>query len=432
MRNFFVAGKKGFQAGEGSRVRRALRVSVCMGAMLLALAPGTVRAAAPEMWVATWGTSQLQPSGNEVMPPHTFDHTTLRQVVHVSTGGSRLRLRLSNAFGQEALEIAAVRVAKSSGKGGVVEGSSRAVTFSGRGAVSVPMGSEYVSDALAMDVAPLSNLVIDLEIASAPAAVTLHTGARATSFLASGSHAGEAALTPVQTFTRWYFLAGVEVAKQTANAGVVVAFGDSITDGHGATTDGNDRWTDVLARRLAADAKTRDLGVVNAGIGGNHLLYDGLGPNALARFDRDVLARPGVRYVLLLEGINDLGGLDRLADHGPEVHAAWLQQVEAAMAQMVLRAHDHGIKVIGGTLTPYVGSDYYHPKAASEADRVALNAWIRESHTFDAVVDFDAAVRDPASPERMLPAADSGDHLHPGPEGYRRMGEEVPLALFAR
>lgn len=386
-------------------------------------------------WIATWGSAQLQPYGAEVLSPKTFDHTTLREVVHVSAGGSQVRIRLSNVFGQSALEIASVSISRPAAgaeRGVIVPESAQKLTFHGATSVSVPMGSEYVSDPISVKLPALSDLVVDIEINAAPMNVTLHTGARATSFLASGSHGGEAKLPSAQSWTRWYFLSGVEVLSGERNAGTVVAFGDSITDGHASTTDGNDRWPDFLARRFAAEAKTHGLGVVNAGIGGNHLLYDGLGPNALARFDRDVLARPGVRYVILLEGINDLGGLDRLEDHGAAVHAAWLAQVESAMAQIVVRSHERGIIVYGATLTPYLGSDYYHPNAASEADRIALNDWIRDSHTFDDVIDFDAVVRNPEKRDHMLPAADSGDHLHPGPEGYRRMGDAIPLKLFVR
>jgi lysophospholipase L1-like esterase len=208
--------------------------------------------------------------------------------------------------------------------------------------------------------------------------------------------------------------------------------GDSITDGHGATTNGNDRWTDVLAARLQASPGTRGLGVSNQGIGGNHLLTDGLGPNALARFDRDVLATAGVRWVIVFEGVNDLGGLARNGEVTPADHAALVQRVLAAYEQMILRAHAHGLRVIGATITPYVGSDYYHPGALSEADRQAVNVWIRAAGHFDAVIDFDAVVRDPEHLDRLLPAFDCGDHLHPSPAGYKAMGEAVSLSLFAQ
>jgi lysophospholipase L1-like esterase len=227
----------------------------------------------------------------------------------------------------------------------------------------------------------------------------------------------------------WYQVSGIDVLAGSGAASIVV-LGDSITDGHGATTNGNDRWTDVMAARLQASASTRGIGVSNQGIGGNHLLTDGLGPNALARFDRDVLAPAGVRWVIVFEGVNDLGGLARLGEVTQAEHDAEVKRVMAAYEQMILRAHAHGLRVIGATITPYVGSDYYHPGPLSEADRQAVNAWIRAAGHFDAVVDFDAVVRDPEHLDRLLPAFDSGDHLHPSPAGYKAMGEAVAVSLF--
>ena len=212
----------------------------------------------------------------------------------------------------------------------------------------------------------------------------------------------------------------------------MVALGDSITDGHGATTTGNDRGPDVLAQRLQASDATRGIGVLNQGIGGNHLLTDGLGPNVLARFDRDVLAQPGVRWVIVLEGVNDLGGLTRLSDPPQEVHAAFVRRLLASYEQIVARAHDAHLRVVGATILPYTDSDYYHPPASNEADRQVINAWIRAAGHFDAVVDFDEALADPARPNHLNPAYDSGDHLHPSAAGYRAMGELISPSLFAR
>jgi lysophospholipase L1-like esterase len=188
----------------------------------------------------------------------------------------------------------------------------------------------------------------------------------------------------------------------------------------------------VLAQRLQGSPEARNIGVSNQGIGGNHLLTDGLGPNALSRFDRDVLAPAGVRWVIVFEGVNDLGGLARNGEVTPAEHAALVQRVLAAYQQIVVRAHAHGLRVIGATVTPYVGSDYYHPGPLSEADRQAVNQWIRAAGHFDAVVDFDAVVRDPQQPDRLLPKFDCGDHLHPSPAGYRAMGDAIPLELFSR
>jgi lysophospholipase L1-like esterase len=278
-----------------------------------------------------------------------------------------------------------------------------------------------------MSSAPLSDLVVTMMIESAPEGVTFHSGARATSFLLSGDHVADAQFISPQTLTHWYFLAGVEVAGGK-DVGAVVTLGDSITDGHGATTDANERWPDVLARRLVGDG----VGVVNQGIGGNRVLQDSLGPNALARFDRDVLSTPGVRYLIILEGINDLGGLDRFEEHSKETHDALVEELKGAFRQMVERAHAHGIRVYGATLTPYLGSGYYHPSVRSEEDRQNLNRWIRTSSTFDDVIDFDALVRDPSDSDHLAPESDSGDHLHPGPAGYKRMGEGISLKLFKK
>jgi lysophospholipase L1-like esterase len=212
----------------------------------------------------------------------------------------------------------------------------------------------------------------------------------------------------------------------------VVVLGDSITDGHGSTTNGNDRWTDVLAERLQGSATTRDIGVLNEGIGGNHLLTDGLGPNALARFDRDVLAQTGVHWLIVFEGVNDLGDLTRKGEVPAAEHTLLVQRMLGAYQQIITRAHAHGVRVIGATITPYMGSDYYHPSPTNEADRQTVNAWIRAPGHFDAVLDFDKVMRDPHQPDRLRPAYDCGDHLHPSPAGHRAMGEAVPLSLFIR
>ena len=393
-------------------------------------------AAGPAHWVASWTASLTAPYGTETLPPGTLDNATLRETVHLSAGGTEIRLHLSNAFGEQPLLLRRVTVALPAGAGkptGAVEPASvRPVVFDGETAVTIPPGAEYLSDPLRLRVKPGSDLVVSLSIASAPAAATLHAGARATEYLLQGDHASDATLPGAATNMRWYFLAGVEVGA-AADATALVAFGDSITDGHGATTDGNDRWPDNLARRLQGNPRTASVAVANQGIGGNCLLQVCIGPPALARFDRDVVAVPGVRSVMVLEGINDLGALSRKEPQPAATHTELVQRIEGAYLQMIARAHAHGIRVVGATLTPWMGSEYYHPDAAAEADRVAVNTWIRQSGRFDAVVDFDTAVRDPNQPNRLLPAYDSGDHLHPGPEGYRKMAAAIdPAQLFAR
>jgi lysophospholipase L1-like esterase len=206
----------------------------------------------------------------------------------------------------------------------------------------------------------------------------------------------------------------------------VVALGDSITDGKGSTDNQDERWTDILAQRVAPYG----LAVINRGIGGNSVVAGGLGPTALSRFDRDVLGTPGVRYLILLEGVNDLGGLDRTKAHPIEDHTALVDALKSAYKEIARKAHDHGIQVFGGTVMPYTGAEFYHPSKLSEGDRQALNAWIRTSGTFDAVIDFDMALRDPEQPDRLATEAESVDHLHPGPGGYKRMGEVIPSTLF--
>jgi lysophospholipase L1-like esterase len=246
-----------------------------------------------------------------------------------------------------------------------------------------------------------------------------------------GDFVSAAALTDAKHVDHWYQIAEIDV-QAAPPAAALVAIGDSITDGHGATTNGNDRWTDVLAEHLQSSSATRSIGVSNQGIGGNHLLTDGLGPNALARFDRDVLAPAGVRWVIVFEGVNDLGNLALKGEVSASDHAALVQRIIAAYQQMIARAHAHGLRVYGATITPYVGSNYYHPAPQSESDRQAVNQWIRTPGHFDAVIDFDAVVRDPENPDRLLPAYDCGDHLHPSPAGYKAMGNAIPLELFTR
>jgi len=309
--------------------------------------------------------------------------------------------------------------------------SDRPLTFAGNPDVTIPPGAEFVSDALEFPVTPLSDVAVTFHLDAPPVQETGHPGSRSTTYYAHGDAVSAPDLTDAKKVDHWYQLTEIDV-HTARGAGSVVALGDSITDGHGATTDGNDRWTDVLAARLQASKKTRNIGVSNQGIGGNHLLTDGLGPNVLARFDRDVLAPAGGRWVIVFEGVNDLGGLARTGEVPAEAHQAMVEHVIAAYEQIIERAHEHGLHVYGATITPYVGSGYYHPGPLSEADRQAVNAWIRAAGHFDAVIDFDAVVRDPEHPDRMLPAYDCGDHLHPGPAGYKAMGEAVPLSLFAK
>jgi lysophospholipase L1-like esterase len=391
-------------------------------------------------WVGSWAASQQVPETGNLLDPELMRDATLRQVVHLSVGGSQLRVRLSNAFGTQPLNLTSVHVARpleqtsAAGGSAIDVASDRAVTFHGAADVTIPAGAEYLSDAVALPMAALSNLAISIHFDRPPMGETGHPGSRATSYFAHGDLVSAVSLPDAKTVEHWYQVSGVDVAGPE-KAATVVTLGDSITDGHGTTTNGNARWPDVLAGRMQADKSTRMmgvLGVLNEGIGGNRLLLDGLGPNALARFDRDVVAQTAVRAVIVLEGVNDLGTLTREHDVSAEEHAALVGRIEAAYTQMIERAHAHGIRAIGATILPYGGSGYYHPGPESEADRQAINAWIRAAEHFDGVVDFDQVTRDPQHPDRLLPAYDSGDHLHPGPAGYKAMGDAIPLTLLTR
>lgn len=382
------------------------------------------------VWVGSWACSQQIPEPDNALPSDDLRDATLRQMVHLSAGGNAIRIHLSNAFGSAPLHLISVHIARplSTTSPKIDPATDRAVTFTGRSEVVIPPGAEFISDLLQYPAPPESDLAISIHYGDPPQPETGHPGSRATSYLVRGDLVSAADLSRARKVDHWYQIAGVDVLSDQ-DAFSVVALGDSITDGHGATTNGNDRWPDALARRLQF-AGLRTVGVLNEGIGGNHLLTDGLGPNALARFDRDVLAQPGVRYVIVLEGVNDVGGLARTMEASPAEHAELVHRILGAYQQIVARAHAHNVCVIGGTILPYVGSDYYRPDAASEADRQAVNAWIRNRGHFDAVVDFDRITRDPSHPEKLLPAFDSGDHLHPSPAGYAAMADAVPLSIF--
>jgi lysophospholipase L1-like esterase len=380
-------------------------------------------------WLASWSPSQQLPEPRNALPTESLRDATLRQIVRLSVGGPSIRVRISNAFGTAPLHVLAVHVARapSTSSSRIDAASDRAVTFDERGDVLIPSGAEYISDALTYPVQAGTDLAITIRLEGEPGQQTGHPGSRATSYLAQGVEPSAPELKDAQTIDHWYFLAGIDVV---AKGEAIVVLGDSITDGRGSTTNGNDRWTDFLAARLRKGLPKRALAVLNAGLGGNRLLQDGLGPNALARFDRDVLAPAGVRYLIVLEGINDIGTLTQNAPANEAQHDELVRRMIGAYQQMITRARAHGIKVIGGTILPFMGTETYHPNAENERDRQRVNAWIRERGHFDAVIDFDRALADPARPEWLNPKYDSGDHLHPSPAGFSAMAEAVPLELF--
>ena len=405
------------------------RLLSALAALGLIMAPVAVFAD-DGRWVGAWASSQMVAENEHALPDGALDDVTLRQVVRLTTSGDQIRVRVSNAFGDAPLRISSGTVSRPTARDGVTIDPSTItpLTFAGRPDVMLPAGAEFISDPVAFDAEALSHLAVTFHVVDAPPRLTVHPGARATSRMAPGDQTGSATLTGETTFTRWYLLSGVDVLGPP-DAGAIVVLGDSITDGYGVDTDTDTRWPDFLAERLRADPRTAHLGVMNHGIGGNRVLRDGLGPNALARFERDVLGQAGVTHLVIFEGVNDLGVLTRDAPATPEAHAELVANMIAAYAQITARARARGITVIGATITPYGGSDYDHPDAQNEADRQAINAWFRTPGNVDAVIDFDAVMRDPERPTHLRPEYDL-DGLHPSIEGYRAMGEAVDLTLF--
>ena len=377
-----------------------------------------------QQWVGTWASAPLldahaKPADQLVAPGTTG--VTLREVVHVSIGGEMVRVRFSNLYGTDPLVIGAAQIAQTLKGAAVVAGSGKPLTFHGQTSVSIPAGALVVSDGVPFKFAPLSDLTVSFYLPSPSGPITEHQLGNATSYHAPGNVVANDALETPSTLTSWEYLNGIDTLA-SADAAAVITIGDSITDGAKSTIDTNQRWPDELARRLQADPKYRHLAVLNEAISGNKILLDGAGPNALARFDRDVIAQSGAKYLLILEGINDIGRLHTVPD------GATAADLISALDQMIVRAHAHGIAVIGCTLTPYHGAGYYTENG--EAIRKAVNDWIRNSGAFDGVVDFEAAVRDPNHPDTFLPADDPGDHLHPNDAGYKVMGDAIDLKLF--
>jgi lysophospholipase L1-like esterase len=402
---------------------------------LSVLAPGDDHT---QHWVTTWTTANAASD-----QPVVFSNQSIREIVHTTIGGSTVRIRLSNTFGTRAIRLDAVfiglqKAGLQAGGAALVPRSNHEVTFGGSRWIAIPEGAEALSDPISFSVGPEQNLAISLFTAGETGPATVHGSAFQTNYVSgAGNFAAEEAAnafimaTGSKTTGSWYFLSAVEVLAPASVKGAVVALGDSITDGASSRPDKNERWTDVLARRLlAVESKTA---VLNAGIGGNRVLTSSpcWGQNALARLGRDVLAQAGIEAVILFEGTNDIGQPDApAADTNPcrsrtQVTA---DEIIAGYKQIIARTHARGLKIYGATILPYLGTGSW--TTTGEAKRAAVNQWIRMSGAFDGVIDFDAALRDPATPARMAPQYDSGDHLHPGPAGHEAMGNAVDLALF--
>lgn len=402
-----------------------------MAFMLSALlaVPAVASAAGPGAWVGSWAASPQPVWGPDfAFPtniPATLQDQTLRQVARISLGGKRIRIVLSNAYGRQPLVIGAAHVALAGKGSATMPGTDRRITFGGKTSAVVPPGAPLVSDPVDLAVAPLASVAVSIFLPAATPATTFHWDGRQTAYLVKGNQAAVPRIQPDSSTGARIFLSGVQV-EAAAPAGAVVVLGDSITDGNGASIDANSRWPDFLAARLAP----RNVAVLNAGISGARLLGDRMGVNALARFDRDVLSQPQVRTVIVLLGINDISWPGTAFDPGGATPSA--DALIAGYRQLVARAHARGVRVVGATLTPFEGAlpgtpldNYYQPH--KDALRQQINAWIRSSGEFDAVLDFDALARDPSHPARLNPEFDSGDHLHPGDRGNQAMADAIDL-----
>jgi lysophospholipase L1-like esterase len=383
-----------------------------------------------EHWVGTWSTTLHAP---ELLPGFTntgFNNQTLRQIVHISIGGQRVRLRLST-FGANALVVDAAHIALSAGDSRIVAGSDRVLTFGGETSIVIPPGAPVVSDPVELTVSDLANLAVSLFVSGATGPATWHFDSRQTSYISPPGDFTGTTVMPLDpqspTTQSWFWLAGIDVSapRQT---GAIAALGDSITDGDQSSVGQNHRWTNELARRLVQHNE-HAMGMLNEGLDGNRLLHDVLGPNGLARFERDVLSQPGLAYVIVQLGNNDIFTID-------PSETVTVDQIIQGHRQLIERAHAKGLKIFGCTLTPNQG--FLLPGTpipvwtpANELKRQALNAWIRTSGEYDAVIDFDRILRDPRQPARIRPALDSGDHGHPTDAGYKAMADSIDLTLFS-
>ena len=409
------------------RNKLVARIGLCvlalaLGACALSGTPGQRQ----ERWVTAWGASPVAPIANST----ALNNQTVRLIVRPTIDGDQVRVRIGNTFGARELQVGAASIAVQDNGATVATDSLRALSFSGRNSVIVPPGAVVLSDPVNLSISGQKSLAVSLHLPQDGILPSAHPGANQTSYVSTtGNFVADASGTAFGTAIQsWPLLTAIEVQSRAIER-VVVTFGDSITDGFKSTVDANRRWPDYLAARLKAAGK--NVAVVNQGISGNRLLHDALGAqprfgqNALARFDRDVLAVSGVTHATVMIGINDIGMGGPARNPAEAVNA---EDIIAGYRQLIARAHARGIKIIGATLTPFGDAGYY--SAEGEQKRQAVNQWIRTGGAFDAVIDFDAALRDPAKPTHMRPNYDSGDHLHPGDAGYQAMANAVELKFF--
>jgi lysophospholipase L1-like esterase len=408
---------------------RTIRTTLAAISIALSAVMSAANAAPADAWIGSWTASPQQTWGEDfAFPtniPRSLQNVTIRQVARISLGGNRVRIIISNEFGTQPYVIGAARLANAGAGSAIVAGTDRQITFMGKTSAVVLPGAPLVSDPVELTVAPLSSIAVSLYVEKEARATTFHWDGRQTAYLAEGNQVGAERLTADSTTSARIFLSGLQVEAPKAR-GAVVIIGDSITDGNGATVDANTRWPDFLAERLVS----KSVAVLNAGISGARLLADRMGTNALARYDRDVLSQPSIRSVVVMLGINDISW------PGTAFEPKGVRPTAGALIdgyhQLIARAHSRGVRVVGATLTPFEGAlpgtpldNYYQPE--KEALRQEVNRWIRTSGAFDAVVDFDALLRDPVHPTRLKAEFDSGDHLHPGDRGNKAMADAVDV-----
>ena len=405
-------------------ILKAAFCSLLVALTALESADATDRPPQSPQWVAAW-TAPADQEGP------VLTGKTIRQVVRPSAAGPSVRLRLSNLYGMSAVTIGPVRIAKHAGESAIRSATDRAVTFGGKPTITIAQGADVLSDPVAFPLVALEQVAISLYVVDGGKGSTLHGVGMQTAYIASGQMTAAAKLENSETDTSRYFLTDVEVAAP-ADARTVVVLGDSITDGVGSTQDRNRRWSDLLAERLHADPMLTSIAVVNSGIAGNRLLNDAsspfVGPSVLTRLDRDVLSKPGLRWIVVLTGSNDISASDMLDTPKDKVSA---QQIITGLQQLIARAHAKGIKVYGATLLPKagVGKPFVHTPEA-QAKRDAVNVWIRSSGAFDAVADLGRLMSDPARPDHLAPRYDSGDALHPNDAGFAAMAAAIDLRVL--
>lgn len=415
-----TGGDPAIDMGGAASTSESGTTSVTGGATASGGATATTPSTIPINWVGSWTTSQQLTESTNIPPnPPGLKDNTLRQIFQVSIGGSRIRLKFSNEFSSSAVTLKTVHCAKSVATHTIDATTDRAVTFNGLASVTIAAKGAVWSDPIDFVLAPLSKVAVSVYFGSDASStnVTGHPGSRTASYIQTGDASAAASLTSPTSVEHWYILAGLDAEADTATRSIAI-IGDSITDGRGSTTNSNNRWPDDLAKRLQADAATTKVGVLNAGIGGNAVLSGGLGPTATARFDRDVIGQSGVKWAIVFEGVNDIGYASS---------TTLSTNLIAAYTQLVTKAHAAGLLAYGATITPFGANSYY--TVDHETVRQAVNTWIRTPGSFDAVIDFDAAVKDPANAINLL-STYSSDGLHLTPAGYQKMADSVDLKLF--